>query len=148
MMKKTHMIDEEQETERAPDQIVADRILSPNVSFESLDDDLEYALSLSRKEYFEYIEKQERDEKERQRLAQQLAVPLSRLRLWRQHVSPHSHDAVFLDYIMDTLQKRLGGHDPPPSLDTELHHDFSLFLGSMETSSVFHIIVPLCRLPR
>lgn len=136
-----------EEEERKPDPSLTDRILSPNISFESIDDDLEHALSLSRKEYFELIEKQEREEKERRQLAQTLAVPLSRLRLWRQHASPHSHDAIFLDYIIDTLQKRLGGHDPPPPLQPELHHDFSLFLDSMETSSIFHIIVPLCRLP-
>ncbi len=142
-------MEREEDNIRKPDDVKVERLISYN-NEEEEDWEFQQAMEQSRKDFWEWQKEIEKEEMERQRLARDLAVPFSRLYLWKKH-SSNSTELFFLDFMLKRLHHCI--HNDWESLpvfpkkEPDWIENFKLFLEKhIQSSSIYgKDVYPICQ---
>jgi len=110
---------------------------------------LERAIEMSRVEFIEACEREavmQAERTARAELRRSLAIPLSRLRMWRDTPSINADEFLFLNHILDVLRYRTRSEEEehliePPPLAANHTDAFKVFIVSLQKSRLYQPLV-------
>jgi hypothetical protein len=154
------MTDMEEDDIRKADPVQTARLIdyppsSSSSSFSFLnhhqhDDDhrmLQEAMEASRREFHEHTQRLEADRIRRSTLRRELAIPISRLTLWRRSSSVLSDEMLFLDYILDRCRyaTRLVEEEDvllePPPISSSISQNYDIFIQKLSESRLYKDLI-------
>ena len=155
-----NMTDMEEDDIRKADPVQTARLIDypppPSSSFSFLnhdhqhDDDhriLQEAMEASRREFHEHTQRLEADRIRRNTLRRELAIPISRLTLWRRSSSVLSDEMLFLDYILDRCRyaTRLVEEEDillePPPISSSISQNYDIFIQKLSESRLYKDLI-------
>jgi hypothetical protein len=110
---------------------------------------LERAIEMSRVEFIEACEREavmQAERTARAELRRSLAIPLSRLRMWRDTPSINADEFLFLNHILDVLRYRTRSEEEehliePPPIAANHITAFQTFVTSLQKSRLYQPLV-------
>jgi len=110
---------------------------------------LERAIEMSRVEFIEACEREavmQAERTVRAELRRSLAIPLSRLRMWRDTPSINADEFLFLNHILDVLRYRTRSEEEehliePPPIAANHTTAFQTFVTSLQKSRLYQPLV-------
>lgn len=124
---------------RPPDASILQRLLEDDETEE--DPEMSEALEISRREFLFLQKRLEEEEREKQRLRKSVALPLSRLRLWKR-TCRNTPEKEFLDFIINRVNHRLYNDlENMPTLPHAKKEEFTLFLRKELSSKQYEEVV-------
>jgi hypothetical protein len=151
------VVEEDKDDVRPPDRVTRQCLLGTDITnrnpSETMDVDemLERAIEMSRAEFIAACEREaaeKADQAERAELRRSLAIPLSRLRMWRDTPSIDATEFLFLNHILDVLRYRTRSEEEehllePPPLATTHTAAFQTFVVSLQKSRLYQPLVSI-----